>query len=91
MKDAQGRIQLTNLTVSQPINLTVSPEVGPHPNTNSNTNRRKSDRVPSNAGHPLDPPLMHGELSTRNKLLSHIPDTSLDILSLQIILIAEGG
>ena len=29
----QGRIQ--------PTNLTVSPEVGPHPNTNSNTNRIK--------------------------------------------------
>ena len=34
---SQERIQHTNLTVSQPINLTVSPEVGPHPNTNSNT------------------------------------------------------
>ena len=53
----QGRIQPTNLTVPQPTNLTVSPEVGPHPNTNSNTNRQKSDRVPSNAGQPLDPPL----------------------------------
>ena len=37
----QGRIQPTNLTVSQPANPTVSPEVGPHPNTNSNTNRIK--------------------------------------------------
>ena len=62
----QGRIQPTNLTLSQPTNLTlsqptnltVSTEVGPHPNTNSNTNRQKSDRVPSNAGHPLDPPLI---------------------------------
>ena len=27
------------------------------PNTNSNRAVRKSDRVPSNAGHPLDPPL----------------------------------
>ena len=42
VKDWAGRIQPTNLTVSQPTNLTVSPEVGPHPNTNNNTNRQNS-------------------------------------------------
>ena len=41
----------------KPTNLTVSPEVALHPNNNSNTNRQKSDRVPSNAGHLLNPPL----------------------------------
>ena len=38
----RGGSSLPIFTVSQPTNLTMSPEVGSHPNTNSNTNRQNS-------------------------------------------------
>ena len=56
-RNVQGWIQPTNLTVSQPTSLNVSLEVGPHQILIAILIERKSDRVPSNAGHPLDPPL----------------------------------